>query len=106
MREAAEREGNRMTVNSIRKRLDRLWRLQESLAHQRIVGRSVCQTFVSLACYDMERRLRSVVLEDGTCLEGEEASHAMKNLADARHTRIVRGIDLDVVVGEKSERDL
>jgi hypothetical protein len=95
-----------MTVNSIRKRLDRLWRLQESLAHQRIVGRRVCQTFVSLACYDTERRLRSVVLEDGTRLEGEEASDAMKDLADSRHTRVVGGIDLDVLLGEKTEPGL
>jgi hypothetical protein len=91
-----------MTMNSIRKRLDRLWRLQESLAHQRIVGRRDYQTFVSLACYDSERRLRSVVLEDGICLDGEEASHAMRDLADPRHTRVVGGIDLDVVLGEKA----
>jgi hypothetical protein len=90
-----------MTVNSIRRRLDRLWKLQESLPHQRIVGRRVCQSFASLACYDSEGRLRSVVLEDGTCLEGEEASLAMEDLADPRHTRVVRGIDLDVVLGEK-----
>jgi hypothetical protein len=91
-----------MTVNSIRKRLDRLWKLQESLAHQRIVGRRVCQSFASLACYDLEGRLRSVVLEDGNRLEGEEADHAMKDLADPRHTRVVRGIDLDIVLGKKA----
>ena len=91
-----------MTVSSIRKRLDRLCRLQESLGHQRIVGSRVCQTFVSLACYDLEGQLRSVVLEDGTCLEGEEASLAMEDLADPRHTRVIGGIDLDIVLGEKA----
>jgi hypothetical protein len=91
-----------MTVNSIRRRLDRLCKLQESLVHQRIVGRRVCQSFASLACYDSEGRLRSVVLEDGTRLEGKEASHAMKDLADLRHTRVVGGIDLDIVLGEKT----
>ena len=41
-------------------------------------------------------------LKDGTRLEGEEASHAMKDLADPRHTRVVGGIDLDIVLGEKT----
>jgi hypothetical protein len=90
---------------SLKSRLKKLEETLEmapgSVAHPRTGRRRDCCNFVSLACYDSDNRLHSVALEDGTCLEGEEAARAMKSLADPQHTRVVSGIDLDLVLGRK-----
>ena len=56
--------------------------------------------FVSLAVFSLDGTL-SVSLEDGTCFQGEDARRAMEKLRDPDHTRVVTGIDLEMVLGNK-----